>query len=99
MESQAVLEWTIQQGLVNGDAVKDIEKNGTNPYGVDDQDYLTTKAFKGRTGLIGKTFTGHYNPISKVIRIDCAEEPTFYLEIDLNKTNVNIPQFQQESGK
>ena len=41
--------------------------------------------FEGRSGPIGKTFSGHFDLDSNSIRVDCAEDPTFWLEIDIGK--------------
>jgi hypothetical protein len=40
-------------------------------------------AMQGRTGKQGKTFVGYINLDTGRIRVDCAEEPSFWLEISL----------------
>lgn len=46
---------------------------------------IPTQAVRGRTGYAGKTFSGKFDLESGIIRIDCAEDPSFWLEIDIHK--------------
>jgi hypothetical protein len=46
---------------------------------------VPAQACVGRTGSLGKTFSGHLNLHTGRMRFDCAEELPFYLEVDLSK--------------
>jgi len=45
---------------------------------------IPAQAVRGRTGYAGKTFSGFFDLDKGSIRIDCAEDPTFWLEIDIH---------------
>jgi hypothetical protein len=46
---------------------------------------IPAQAFKGRAGTRGKTFAGYYDQEQGFIRVDCAEDPCFWLEIDMTR--------------
>ena len=48
---------------------------------------LPAQSFKGRTGTLGRTFSGCLDLEEGKIRVDCAEDLGFWLEIDLR----NVP--------
>ena len=45
---------------------------------------VPTTCVRGRSGLLGKTFCGCLNLQTDVLRVDCAEDPAFWLELDLS---------------
>lgn len=71
--------------------IREMGKRGESAYPIDGEECVNipTQACTGRTGALGKTFTGFINLQTGHLRIDCADDPSFYLEIDLNK----IPAF------
>ena len=63
-----------------------------SPYGIVDEEgvfAIPTQAIKGRSGPSGrgKTFAGYIDANTGLIRVDCDEEPSFWLEIDLSAIN------------
>jgi hypothetical protein len=62
-------------------------KCGKSAYNVNGEDTndIPAQAIKGRVSPAGKTFSGMINFENNKIRIDCAEELSFWLEIDFNK--------------
>ena len=65
-------------GNVDGEAVHDIP----------------AQACKGHSGNRGGTFSGYFDEEHGKIRVDCADDPCFWLEIDLAK----MPRFANEPG-
>jgi hypothetical protein len=47
---------------------------------------LPARAFNGRAGTFGKTFSGVIDLQTGRARVDCAEDPTFWMEIDFSQT-------------
>lgn len=45
---------------------------------------LPATCMQGRSGTLGKTFAGYMNLQTGRLRVDCAEDPAFWLEIDLS---------------
>ena len=70
-----------------GEWVRRLSANGESAYPVDGQTTLDVPvvAFRGRAGTLGKTFSGVLNVETGEMRIDCAEAPEFWLEINFNK--------------
>ena len=46
---------------------------------------LPAQAICGRSGACGTTFSGCIDLVRGTIRIDCADDPAFWLEIDFTK--------------
>jgi len=44
---------------------------------------VPAQAVRGRTGSLGKTFSGYFDLLDGTIRINCAEDSAFWLEIDI----------------
>ena len=69
-------------------------RRGESAYGhVDGQETcdIPTQAIKGRVGTLGKHFSGCFNLRTGRMRLDCVEEPAFWLEVDLSKVSNEIP--------
>jgi hypothetical protein len=59
-----------------------------SPYGNVDGDSvlnIPAQAIQGLAGTHGKTFAGYYDQEQGFIRVDCAEDPCFWLEIDMTR--------------
>lgn len=77
--------------------IREMGKRGQSAYPVDGAAVvdIPPQACAGRSSACGKTFTGCLNLQTGHLRIDCAEDLSFYLEIDLSK----VPAFAaQPSG-
>lgn len=71
-----------------GDRIEAMGLRGESAYGcVDGVNVIDipAQAIKGRTGAHGSTFSGYLNVLTNTIRVDCAEDPAFWLEIDFDK--------------
>lgn len=71
--------------------IKEMAAKGEPIYADAEEEHVTQippNAISGRTATHGKTFCGIFNPLTGEIRIDCAEEPTFWLKIDLTQTEM-----------
>ena len=68
--------------------LREMGMNGDGPYGVDGETTINipAQAFQGRTGHHGKTFCGMLNLETGVLRIDCAEAPEMWLEMDFKQS-------------
>jgi len=76
--------------------VREMGKRGESAYQVDGEvsHDIPAQACRGRTGVYGMTFSGMINLSDGTLRFDCAEDPTFYLKIDLGK----VPHFAAAPG-
>jgi hypothetical protein len=77
--------------------LREMGSAGESPYGEVDGETIVdipAQAVKGRSGTHGKTFSGHFDMETGTFRVDCAEDPCFWLEIDTNK----IPAFAAAPG-
>lgn len=65
-----------------------LQEKGANPYGADGETTIDipSQAFEGRTGNHGKTFAGKFDLETGILRIDCAEAPEMWLQIDFTKS-------------
>ena len=73
-----------------GAVLREMGKRGESAYAcVDGEECIDipAQALKGRAGTLGKTFSGFLNFKTGKLRFDCAEDPSFYLEMDLQ----NVP--------
>ena len=63
-------------------------QRGESAYGVNGEEIhdIPAQACCGRAGVTGKTFSGCINLHTGIIRLDCAEAPEFWLQVDLSKT-------------
>jgi hypothetical protein len=64
-----------------------MSKQGQSAYGAVDGETvidLPTNAFRGRSGGLGKTFSGYLDLSKGEIRIDCADDFSFWLTLNLN---------------
>ena len=48
---------------------------------------IPAQACRGRAGDAGRTFAGHVELRTGKLRLDCAEDPSFWLEVDLRKVS------------
>ena len=46
---------------------------------------VPASAVEGRTGVLGKTFSGVLNLRTGKLRLDCAEDLSFWIEIEMSK--------------
>lgn len=77
--------------------IREMGQRGQSAYPIDGEEEVNipAQACKGRTSGSGNTFTGYLNLRTGHLRIDCAEDFSFYLEIELS----NVPGFaSQPSG-
>lgn len=51
---------------------------------------ISCSSIRGRTGVFGQTFGGKIDIEQGKIRVDCAEDPRFWLEIDLTRLPIVI---------
>jgi hypothetical protein len=67
--------------------IVDMGKRGESAYPVDGATTIDipAQACRGRAGNLGRTFTGFQNLSTGIIRFDCADDSSFWLEVDLNK--------------
>ena len=68
--------------------LRSMGKKGESAYGnVNGEDVtnIPAQACIGRAGVLGSTFSGFIDLESGKMRIDCAEDPSFWLEVDLSK--------------
>ena len=65
--------------------IRELAESGKSGYAVDGETSfdLPANIMRGRAGNQGKTFSGRLNMETGSLRVDCAEEPSFWLEIDL----------------
>jgi hypothetical protein len=71
--------------------IKNMSEKGEHLYAEAEEEHVANippNAIRGRIASEGKTFCGMFNQETGVIRIDCAEDEVFYLEIDLKKTSI-----------
>lgn len=69
------------------DKIKEMGKRGESPYGIVNGETvhdIPAQACKGRTAKQGRTFSGYIDVENGKMRFDCAEEPEFYLEVNLS---------------
>lgn len=72
------------------DSLREMGKRGESAYGcVNGEECIDipAQALKGRTGTLGKTFSGFFDLKTGRMRFDCAEDPSFWLEVDFE----NVP--------
>jgi hypothetical protein len=68
--------------------LKQMAKDGVSAYSEVDGEAvhdIPCTAIRGRAGNLGKTFSGYIDLETGNIRLDCAECPEFWLEINLQK--------------
>ncbi len=70
-----------------GQKIRAMGLRGESAYAVDGVNVhdIPAQACTGRSGVHGKTFSGYLDEPNLQIRVDCAEDPEFYLVIDLSK--------------
>lgn len=87
----------IAYGGFRGQRLLDMARTGESAYGCVDGEAvvdLPATCIEGRSGAVGKTFSGFLDLQNGKLRVDCAEDPTMWLEIDLR----NVPAFAAAPG-
>jgi len=77
--------------------LRSMAKRGQSAYAcVDGEEVvdLPATSMQGRAGTLGKTFSGCLNLRSGTLVVNCAEDLTFWLKIDLSK----VPAFSAAPG-
>lgn len=71
-------------------------RRGISAYAAVDGEHdvdIPAQACRGRAGALGRTFAGHVHLRTGRLRLDCAEDPSFWLEVDLRQ----VPAFALQS--
>lgn len=70
-----------------GEYIRRLSAKGESTYHIDGETIVDVPvtALRGSAGTLGKTFCGVLNLETSKMRIDCAEAPEFWLQIDFNK--------------
>lgn len=86
----------VEHGKAFAQIIRNMGLKGESAYATDGETIvdLPTQAISGRVGMHGKTFSGVINLETGEMRIDCAEEPSFWMHVNLSR----VPAFALAPG-